>query len=264
MSTIYYRPDGFARCIVQTLGAPIQGDSATDTFTADAAHGLAVGDTVAATALGGGTGLALLTRYFVVNVADATHLKVSATRGGAAIALGTTTDMSLVPLIETRLYLANKASADASTAEKKWEGDDSEIIKKSITGMSVQIDVDAVNASADALIFGKTAITGALPGGITSGTGFGGGNHRRGVSAGVRLEASAVKVTDGVESNVTWCRWYPQGTLNPMKPGELGTSAKLGVTSYSYTPVRVTKDLLGVAIAGVSTDGEFYVEGELA
>ena len=264
MSVIYYRPDGFARAIVQTLGAAITGDSATDTFTADAAHGLAVGDCVAVTALGGGTGLALLTRYFVVAAADATHLKLSATKGGAPITIGTTTDMTLLPLIETRLYLANKASADASVAEKKWEGDDSEIVKKSIMGMTVQLDADAVNSSADAVIFAKTAITGGLPGGITSGTGFGGGNHRRGVSAGVRLEASAVKVTDGVESNVNWARWYPQGTITPLKPGEIATSAKLGVTSYSYTPVRSTKDLLGIAITGVATDGEFYIEGEIA
>jgi hypothetical protein len=263
MSVIYYRPDGFARAIIQTLGAAITGDSATDTFTADAPHDLAVGDCVIATALGGGTGLALLTRYFVVASADATHLKLSATKGGSPITIGTTTDMILLPLTETSFAMPNKASADASVAEKKWEGGDMEIIKKSITGMSVQLDFDAVNSSNDALVFGKAAITGGLPGGITSAHGFGGGGHARGVSCGVRLEDVAIKVTDGVESNVGWCRWYPQGTITPLKPGEFGTSAKLGVTSYNFVPVRATKDLLGIAITGAPTDGDFYYEGEI-
>jgi hypothetical protein len=166
-------------------------------------------------------------------------------------------------IVETRLFLANKASADASVSEKKWEGDDQEITKRSITGMTVQLDCDAVNASADKTIFNKTAITGTLAGGITNAFSFGGGGHVRGVSCGLRLEAVAIKVVDGVESNVKWCRWYPQGTLTPLKPGEFGTSAKLGVTSYSFTPVRTTKDIVGAAITGASADGEFYIEGEL-
>jgi hypothetical protein len=166
-------------------------------------------------------------------------------------------------LVETRLFLANKATADASVSEKKWEGDDTEIIKKNIIGMTVQLDLDAVNSGPDMVIFAKTAITGTLAGGITNAYGFGGGGHARGVSCGLRLEAVAIKVVDGVESNVKWCRWYPQGTLTPLKPGEFGTSAKLGVTSYSFTPVRTTKDIVGAAITGASADGEFYIEGEL-
>jgi hypothetical protein len=176
-----------------------------------------------------------------------------------------TSDGSGTPaIVETRLFLANKASADATTSEKKWEGDDQEITKRSITGMTVQLDCDAVNSGPDKIIFAKPAITGTLAGGIINAYGFGGGGHVRGVSCGLRLEATAVKVVDGVESNVKWCRWYPQGTLTPMKPGEFGTAAKLGVTSYSFTPVRTTKDIIGTAITGASADGEFYIEGELA
>jgi hypothetical protein len=173
-------------------------------------------------------------------------------------------DVETPAIIETRLFLANKASADTTVAEKKWEGDDQEISKKSITGMTVQLDLDAVNSGPDKIIFAKPAITGTLAGGITNAYGFGGGGHVRGVSCGLRLEAVAVKVVDGVESNVRWCRWYPQGTLTPMKPGEFGTAAKLGVTSYSFAPVRTTKDIIGAAITGASPDGEFYIEGELA
>jgi hypothetical protein len=167
-------------------------------------------------------------------------------------------------IVEYQFAMPNKASADASLSEKKWEGGDMEIIKKSITGMSVQLDFDAVNASQDALVFGKAAITGTLAGGITNATGFGGGGHARGVSCGVRLEGVAIRVTDGVETNVKWCRWFPQGTLTPLKPGEMGTAAKLGVTSYNFVPVRTTKDIIGTAITGAPADGDFYYEGEIA
>lgn len=263
MSAVYYRPSGFKRCIVQTLGTEITGTSATDTFTAAAAHGLAVGDCVYVTALGGGSGVSLLTRYFVINVASTTTLKLSATVGGSAIALGTTTGMKIRPLVETRYYMANKASADAQSSDLTWEGDNQKITKKTLDGMTVQLDFDATNPGADATVFGLTAITGDLPGDISSAYGYGGGSLKAGVTCGIRLEADAIKNTAGVESSVTYARWFPQGTLTLAKPGEFGTSAKVGVTQYSFTPVRVTTDLGGDAIDGASADGDFYFDGEI-
>lgn len=263
MTAIYYRPSGFKRCIVQTLGAEINGDSATDTFTSDSAHGLAVGDTVYVTALGGGSGVALLTRYFVTAAGTTTTLKMSATRGGAALTLGTTTDMKIVPLVETRYYMANKASADAETTDLTWEGDNTKIKKTTLDGMTVGLEFDATNPGADATVFGKTAITGSLPGGITSAYGYGGGDDKQGVTCGLRLEADAVKNNAGVETSVTYTRWFPQGILTLAKPGEFGTSAKVGTTGYSFTPSRVTVDLGGDAIDGASSDGDFYFDGEI-
>lgn len=61
--------------------------SATDTITA-AAHGMSNGDQVSFVELGGATGIRADRTYYVVNAAAGTF-KVSATPGGAAIALGT-------------------------------------------------------------------------------------------------------------------------------------------------------------------------------
>ena len=123
--------------------------------------------------------------------------------------------------------------------------------------------VSCPNPGADATVFGLTAITGDLPGDISSAYGYGGGNLKAGVTCGIRLEADAIKNTAGVESSVTYARWFPQGTLTLAKPGEFGTSAKVGVTQYSFTPVRVTTDLGGDAIDGASADGDFYFDGEI-
>lgn len=261
--TTYYRPYGFTRAVVQTLGDEINGDSATDTFTADAAHGLAVGDTVYVTALGGGSGVALLTRYFVVNVGSATTLKLSATRGGSAIALGTTTDMKIVPLVETAFALPQKATASPENDDITWEGGDQKIKQTIMSGMSVPLDLDAVQAGAHATLFGKAAITGSLPGGLASAIGYGGGSDKSGVTCGLRLEGPAWKNTDGVETAVTFARWFPQGGLSFTKPSEFNTSAKAGQTGYSFTPIRTAVDLGGDAIEGASSGGEFYYDGEI-
>lgn len=263
MAYTYYRPSGFKRAIIQTLATAIVGDSATDTFTADAAHGLAVGDAVAATALGGASGIALLTRYFVVNVGSATTLKLSATKGGSPITIGTGTDVGLTPLRETQFFLAQKAGVSPENDSITWEGDNLKIKLESLAGLTLQLDLDAVPTSGHADVFGKTAITGVLPGGMTSAQGFGGGNDKGGVSCGVRLETDAIKVVNGVESNVVYARWFPMGTLTLRGAGDIQTGAKMGLTSYSFAASRTAVDLLGDAIDGASSDGEFFYDGEV-
>jgi hypothetical protein len=262
MTAIYHRPKGFKRCIVQTLSAAITGDSTGSTITTDAPHGLAVGDAVALTALGGTTGTALLTRYFVVAAAAANTLQISATRGGAAIAVGVGADIGMNALIETAFAWPQKAAASNETASITWEGGNAKSKEESLDGVTLQLDFDASNKGAHATVFGKSPITGALPGGITNAIGFGGGKDKAGVSCGVRLEADAIKSENGVESNVNFYRWFPMGTLTLKGAGDIQTSAKAGVTSYSFSAVRTLVDLLGDTIEGASSDGEFYYEGE--
>jgi hypothetical protein len=259
----YHRPSGFKRLIVQTLSAAIVGDSATDTFTADSAHGLAVGDCLAATALGGASGIALLTRYFVVNVGTPTTLKLSATKGGSPITIGSGTDVTLVAIVETRFSLAQKAAANNETDSITWEGDNLKIKQDSLAGMTFVFDLDAVNTGAHQRVFGKTEGTADLPGGLTNTTGFGGGNDKGGVSCGVRLEADSIEVINGVESSVVFGRWLHQGTLTLLKAGDVQTGAKMGITQYSFAASRATVDILGIAIAGASSDGEFYFDGKV-
>jgi hypothetical protein len=263
MAYTYYRPSGFRRAVIQTLGTAIAGSSATDTFTAAADHGLAVGDTVAFTAIGGASGIALLTRYFVVNVADSTHLKISATKAGSPITIGTGSAQSLVPLTETQFHLAQKAGVSSETDSITWEGDNLKIKQEGLAGLTLQLDLDAVPTSAHRTVFGKGTITGTLAGGLTSALGFGGGNDKGGVSVGVRLETDAIKVVNGVESSVVFGRYFPMGTLTLRGAGDVQTGAKMGLTSYSFAASRTAVDLLGVAIAGASSDGEFFYDGEV-
>ena len=64
----------------------VSGIATTDIITTSAAHGLLVNDRVIFSALGGsGVGLATATYYYVQSVPSTTTLKVSATRGGAAV-----------------------------------------------------------------------------------------------------------------------------------------------------------------------------------
>lgn len=181
---------------------------------------------------------------------------------GFDTAIVQTTGGTPAAIIETRFYLANKVSFDAAVAEKKREGDDTEITRRSITGLTMQLDFDTINVSADAVVFGKTAL--ATAGELSNAYGFGGGGHRTGKVVGVRLEGPAIKVLNGVESSIRYGRWCPQGTLTPLKPGEMSTSGKMGVTSYSFAPVRATKDILGGAITGAPAGGEYYFDGEIA
>jgi hypothetical protein len=60
-----------------------------ETFTANAAHGLAVNDEIELTAVTGGTGLTAGTTYFVKTVPSSTTFTVAATIGGATVAFST-------------------------------------------------------------------------------------------------------------------------------------------------------------------------------
>lgn len=74
------------------LTPPTSGvTSATDTLTFLLAHNLAVGQGVVFVSGTGFTGLTPGTTYYVVNVPTSTTLKLSATVGGAAITVGTST-----------------------------------------------------------------------------------------------------------------------------------------------------------------------------
>lgn len=166
-------------------------------------------------------------------------------------------------IVETEFALPQKASMDAQNTEITWEGGDQKITQRQLDGMTVQLDLDAVSTGAHEAIFDKDPITGTIPGGMTNVRGYGGGNDKRGVACGLRLEGPAIKNVDGVLTSVTFARWFPQGTLTLLKPGEFQTSAKLGLTSYSFTPIRTAVDILGDEIAGAPDDGDFFYEGEV-
>ena len=65
--------------------------SATDTITPASAHSLSVGDRVVFSSVGTASGLVVGRAYYVTSVSTTVSFKVSATSGGAAITLGTST-----------------------------------------------------------------------------------------------------------------------------------------------------------------------------
>lgn len=70
--------------------------AATDTITIT--HALAVNDKVVFTAVGASTAIRAGRAYWVTNVTSTTAFKISATRGGAAITVGTATGLAFYPL----------------------------------------------------------------------------------------------------------------------------------------------------------------------
>lgn len=259
----------FTRMVVQSAATAITCTGATDTITSGSAHGLTEGDIVSFTVLGDPVlaGITANTRYFVVDVGSTTTFKVSATISGSAIAIGTsggTTPAQFVRLVETQFPWANQATADVENTSYTWEGDAQQVDLTLLRGISVSLDLAAIPADGHLSTFGKTAITGALPGGGSNAFGYGGGGDVGGASIGLRLEGYAVVREAGVDRTVTFVRWYPQGTITFRQPSALQTGQSGGVTGYAFAPTRTTTDILGATIAGAPTGGDFYYEYEIA
>lgn len=84
----------------QAKGALVTGGTAaTDTITVT--HDLSVGDKVVFTAVGASSTIRTHRAYWVTNVTSTTALKVSATKGGAAITVGTATGIAFYALKAT-------------------------------------------------------------------------------------------------------------------------------------------------------------------
>jgi hypothetical protein len=247
---------GINRAVVETEGTPLVATTATTVATV--ANTLVAGQRVAVTALGGSS-LALLTTYYVIATGlDATKFSVATTPGGAAVSMGTGTGVTFAPVLETALEWPNKVAVKPDTKEITWEGGNAIEKMPMIVGMSADLDLDCLPVSAHRTIFGKATMT-ALPGGFTSGTGFGGGNDKSGVACGFYTEGNAIKTVSGVKTTVVQRRWYPSCIISLRQLGAQGTAAKDDVIGYTITASRATTDILGCPIANVASDGDFII-----
>jgi len=260
----------FTRLVVQAPSAVLTATGASSTITASGPHGLAAGDVVVFSAVGD-PALATVsanTRYFVLaSGLTATQFQISATKTGAAIAVGTsggTTPASFRSINETIFPWANQASADVENTSYTWEGDAQQAEITLLRGINVSLDNAAIPADGHATVFGKTAITGPLPGGGSNAYGYGGGGDVGGASVGLRLEGFAVVRDAGVDRTVTFVRWYPQGALTFRQPSDFQTGQAGGITGYAFSPTRSTVDIIGGAIAGIASGGDFYIDYEIA
>lgn len=261
----YYLGYNFTKAVVQTAGAVTAATSATDTIT-KSAHGLAVGDALVFTAIGGGSGISLATTYYVVTVPSSSTFKVSATRGGSPISIGSATP-SYQAIIETELEMANQSSYNVQTDTYEWQGGVSGTSQRvrieSLSSVTVTLNLASLVPGAHGTIFGQTAPGVTLPGGLTSAVGYGGGNDTRGVSVGLRLEGSALKVESGVQSTVNFARWFPAGTLTLTSPATQQAGQTFGATGYSFSATKTASSLVGGAIPNAPSGGNFYYDGEI-
>lgn len=260
----YMRVYEFTKLVFQSAGTEQTGSTATTTATFTA-HGLAVGDQIVFTALGGASGISLATRYYVKTVPTADTFTISATSGGTAVSIGSGTSVKFKAIVETEIGWANQAQGNPQTTDYQFEGSSQIDTITLLRGLPFTVAADAIPHAAHKLIFGKSAVTDtALPGGGTNPYGFGGGNDRKGVVIGARFEGNGIKTASGVDSTVTFVRWFPQCTITPTSVASLQTGQKAGTTGYTVTPKRATVDILGGAIAGLETSGEFFVDYEIA
>lgn len=255
MTVVHERPYGLTRAVVEIAADALAATTATDTFTVSGTAP-ANGSRFSLTSIGGLTGVALNTTYYVVNASGATF-KAAATHGGTPITVGTGAP-SVHLITEVELQWPNKIAPNIENNELKWEGGDGVEKLPMLLGMSLNIDLDCVPTSAHQVIFDKSTVTN-VPGGFTNGVGFGGGADKSGAACGFYIEGYEVKDQDGVRSTTPRRRWFPVGTLTLRQPGGQSTGGKDDVWGYTFTAKRTTTDILGSALSGVSSDGEFFV-----
>lgn len=256
------RPYEFLYADVYVSSGALAGASATDTVTATTDHGLAVNDMVTFTDVGAMVGVTANTRYFVVNVGSSTTFKISATYGGSAISAGTATGLDFYAYRKYTIPWPNNSTPNVTTTDYTWEGGGATETMTLLKGIALPIQADAIPVSMHAAVFGKTAITGALPDGGTNGKSYGGGNDQGGVSCMVVLKAYSKKDADGVASTPYFNRWFPKATITLTQPAGLQTGQKAALTGYNVTASKTTTDFLGAAITGVSTGGDFFIDYE--
>lgn len=256
----YYLGYEFTKAVAQKAAAIPSTATATDTFTSTA-HGLVAGQAVVLTSIGSMTNVVAGGTYYVISPA-ANTFKIAATVGGSAITVGTGTP-TVTAITEVELEWPNQISPSPETKTYQWEGGGAVEKLEALVGMTLDLSLDCIPYSAHRTIFSKSQIATTQPGGITNGTGFGGGNDRAGVSIGLRLEGNANKDVSGVRTTVKFAYWLPVGTLTLKSPPALQSGAKFERLGYGFSAVKTLVNIAGGTIPNISSDGEFFIVGEI-
>lgn len=248
----------FIDCRVQIAETAVAATTSTDTFTKNG-HGFAAGDLVALTSISGMTNVALNTTYVVLAAGLTTNVfKIAATPGGTAITVGTGSPNVIHMKVIDILY-ANEMKVELEEAEKEWKGDGQSRKSKTITGHTVTLSPDALTIEAQVALFNKTPVTSNLPDGNASWTYFGGETEQAGRACGLYGRCYAIKVENGIESNVIGRFWYPRGTIYMGGMPGLTTGEVAEKQEYTFAAVKTTQNVIGGALPGVSANGDFWV-----
>jgi hypothetical protein len=174
-----------------------------------------------------------------------------------------TSDGKVTPaIVNTELQFPNKITPATETKTYQWEGGGTVEKLESLAGITYELSLDCVPASAHAAIFGKTEITAGLPASVVDAYGYGGGSDRSGVACGLLLEGNAIKDVDGARSVVTFVLWLPSGTLTLKTPPGMQSGNKFELLGYSFSATRTTTNIIGTTLTGGSADGDFFIIGE--
>jgi len=164
---------------------------------------------------------------------------------------GTVTDVAL--------EFTNKVDLKPDDATITFEGDGQTKKVFITTGLTVECSPDSLNVAAMASLFSKSTVTTGLPASYTSGVWFGEATQTAGKTAGFWVEANAIKVLSGVESQVTIRIWVPLGTLTLGNAPGVETSKKADKVMLRLSASRATKDVAGNALPSVPTGGAYYI-----
>lgn len=262
-SLAYYKSYELTHAYALTKPASIAATGAATNKLSATAHGLAEGDTVVLTSFVTLTNVTAGTRYFVKYV-DANSFNLALTSGGSAIAIGDTGSAVVQPYTITELDWTKQAKTTTDRNTFEWNGSARSFEISTIKKMSVAIDLDCIPTAAHKAIFSKSAITGALPGGMTTSTavGFGGGNDKAGVSASLLLTGYALKGEAQTVVNIAVL--FASGVLSLVAAPGFTSGAVGDPWQYSYAAVRSLTDVAGGLVGGASSDGEIYYLSETA
>ena len=246
----------------QVAGTPIAATGAATNKLSATAHGLVEGDVVTPSAHATLT-VTNYQRYYVKYV-DANSFQVATTKGGSAVAIGDSGSATIVPIKQYELDWVNKIGAASEKDNYDWSGSNQKTHLEILSRITLTIDLDCIPIAAHAAIFGKTVLTEAtLVGGMVVGSavGYGGGNDGQGATIGLFFEVAALESAG--ETVKSYGVWYPRGILTLSQAPGFTSGAVADKQQYNFSAIKGSTDIANGTIAGLSSDGEYYIVAPL-
>lgn len=162
------------------------------------------------------------------------------------------------------LYRTNQVQANVDQQTIQFEGDGTTDKIFLTTGIDFTIDEDCFPTGVLASIFGVAAVTAGLPTGVARR--FYGGHNAElaGVTAGLRVQAPAIKTIDGAQVGQVKVQLEVfAGTLTKVNAPGLVTSNKAPVSQLRLSASKATKDVVGTALPSVPAGGAYYAISEM-
>lgn len=256
---VEYLEYDFDALFVRKPATAIAATGAATNKLSATAHGLANGDEVSLDTIVTLTNVAEETRYYVVG-RTANDFQIALTPGGSAIVIGNSGSANVLSFLDIEMRYPNTASAEPSTTSYEWKGGGKTVNLDTLSGLKLSLDSRSVAQYADSVIFDKDEIT--VSGGANA-IGYGGGNHKSGVTVGMVIHRKAKKIVNGSEIGVvTRVYEYPAGTFTVRTPAGITTGEVGSMPGYSFSATPGNRDINGAVIDGMDEE-DFQFSYEL-